>query len=800
MGGTVTTRPDDEELVDALQDLINAKDLDESKRIIDAHVDLLLSDTAEQLLAFLFQRYAGSANALEVLEWNRSLLLRCRTQGIEEAFACLASPPEMPTDLASLLEDLSSPALSLKEMPRRVEICQKALSLIGRYQHPELWAVLKNEMGNSLSQNPMGVRAENLEQAIFHILQALEVYTREAFPERWAMTQNNLAIAYRERIRGERAGNLEQAIFHYQQALVVRTKQAFPADHRQTQRNLGNLYFDERDWSPALSAYQSAIATGDDLLASAYTEAGRQAEVGENARLFVRASFCLLQNHQYADALLVLERGKTRLLSEALALADLDARSLPEQHRNQLLTARQAVKTLEALIRQNPDLGGHGDRQGRSLVAQLQEKRAELLAVIAAIRQDHPDFMPAGLELPEILALIPSEGALVAPLFTTQGSAVFIIPHGETEVTTAHVIRLDDFKEEHLNTLLSGSEEQPGWLHAYEAYYKTRHLKNWQDAIESLTQRLWQALIDPIHQRLLELNVRRVLLLPSGGLQLLPLHAAWRNNEDGRKRALLDDYEITFAPSAYALDVANRRAKARSAIAAPGQKALVAGINDYPPPNRLVNAVPEAKAVAHILGTEPLLDAAATKSAVKSGTAGAAYLHLSCHGSFNWPNPMDSALYLANDESLKLSEIISELDLRSSLLVTLSACETGISEVRQSPDEYLGLPAGFLQAGAPAIVSSLWTVDDRSTALLMERFYRNHIKLRLSGPAALQEAQLWLRGATRKELGDYYKAFIRMSAEEAFEAFISISGAPDDRPYENPFYWAAFTFNGPNQQ
>jgi CHAT domain-containing protein len=37
---------------------------------------------------------------------------------------------------------------------------------------------------------------------------------------------------------------------------------------------------------------------------------------------------------------------------------------------------------------------------------------------------------------------------------------------------------------------------------------------------------------------------------------------------------------------------------------------------------------------------------------------------------------------------------------------------------------------------------------------------------------------------------------MRMSAEEAFEAFMSISGAPDDHPYENPFYWAAFTFNG----
>lgn len=58
-------------------------------------------------------------------------------------------------------------------------------------------------------------------------------------------------------------------------------------------------------------------------------------------------------------------------------------------------------------------------------------------------------------------------------------------------------------------------------------------------------------------------------------------------------------------------------------------------------------------------------------------------------------------------------------------LVTLSACETGITDIRQSPDEFLGLQAGLLQAGAPTVVSTLWPVDDLSTMLLMERFYQN---------------------------------------------------------------------------
>ena len=160
----------------------------------------------------------------------------------------------------------------------------------------------------------------------------------------------------------------------------------------------------------------------------------------------------------------------------------------------------------------------------------------------------------------------------------------------------------------------------------------------------SLTKRLWQALIEPVHQRLSALNVKRVLLLPSGGLQLLPLHAAWFRDEDGQKRALLDDYEITYAPSAYALDIAIRRATKRRATERKDHKALVVGINDYKNLSQLFNAVPEAEAIARVLGVKPLLNDAATTSSAKSGAAGTAYLHLSCHGSFNWKNPMDSAL------------------------------------------------------------------------------------------------------------------------------------------------------------
>jgi CHAT domain len=51
------------------------------------------------------------------------------------------------------------------------------------------------------------------------------------------------------------------------------------------------------------------------------------------------------------------------------------------------------------------------------------------------------------------------------------------------------------------------------------------------------------------------------------------------------------------------------------------------------------------------------------------------------------------------------------------------ACETGLYDIARNPDEFIGLPATFMQIGATRLLASLWQVDDLATALLMARFY-----------------------------------------------------------------------------
>ena len=181
------------------------------------------------------------------------------------------------------------------------------------------------------------------------------------------------------------------------------------------------------------------------------------------------------------------------------------------------------------------------------------------------------------------------------------------------------------------------------------------------------------------------------------------------------------------------------------------------------------------------------------------------YVHFSSHGSYNWNEPTASGIYLADDR-LTLAELQQGIvDLSSVRLVTLSACETGISDVIMgSPNEYVGVPAGFLVAGVPCVVCSLWAVPNLSTALLMERFYRNHLTHGMDFVAALCEAQVWIRKLKVGEVAAYSEQWYQQSTWEEkrsllhymrYYRYIS-EKYPNWHPFEHPYYWAAFTVNG----
>ena len=92
-------------------------------------------------------------------------------------------------------------------------------------------------------------------------------------------------------------------------------------------------------------------------------------------------------------------------------------------------------------------------------------------------------------------------------------------------------------------------------------------------------------------------------------------------------------------------------------------------------------------------------------------------------------------------------------------LVVLSGCRTALGrEVRG--EGLVGLTRAFFQAGAHRALVSLWKVEDRATAALMERFYSGLFKDGLPTAAALRQAQLEMHREPRTEHPYWWAAFI----------------------------------------
>lgn len=236
----------------------------------------------------------------------------------------------------------------------------------------------------------------------------------------------------------------------------------------------------------------------------------------------------------------------------------------------------------------------------------------------------------------------------------------------------------------------------------------------------------------------------RLVVVPHRALHYVPFNAL----HDGLGW-LMHRHEITVAPSAGVW----RACAARGAASFVG--AAVVGVGGA----NLPHVALELAAVARVFGNGAtvLADRAADRQAIRAALAGTDVLHLACHGEFRADSPYFSSLTLG-DGPFTLRDAAA-LPLAATSLVTLSACEAGRSRVAAG-DELLGLLRGFLMAGVPTVVATLWTIDDAATAELMENFYARLVDT--GRPAAAMRA--------------------------------AQQGLAERWPH--PFYWGAFTVYG----
>ena len=684
-----------------------------------------------------------------------------------------------------------------ENLEKAIAYHQEALKVYTFEDFPNKWAMTQDNLATAYRNRIRGDKAENLEKAIATYNEALKVYTFEAFPEDWAMTQNNLAIAYSDRIRGEKADNLERAITSYHNALKIDTKENDPLNCLQTARNLANLHYSEEQWQPATEAYNTAIEAVENARLEALNPQSRQEVLSNAIGVFHRIVQAHLNLNQPEKALEYIERSKGRNLVELITQKNLHPQGVSQEIIAQLNELKQRVVNEQIRLQHQSINQNLMSRDNLTPYVQdhsyLKEYQQDLDNFIAREIKDPLFSLTQKVEpivFTEIQALTDAETCLLQWYITREKILTFVVSaEGEVKVWQS--------SEDDINQLFDTINNY------LQLYYSENGKQEWKNQLSNLLQTFADILHINDILALIPDTCQRLIIIPHVYLHILPIHAFPIN----KNQILQDKYNIQYAPSCQILQKISQTSHNSDfnklfAIQNPTKDLFYTDLE--------VN-------ILSTFFTEPQVIAQdnATKNAVLphlKSSDNHCY-HFSCHGGFNPANPLESALFLANKESLTLGEIF-ELRLNKCRLITLSACETGMIDINSISDEYIGLPSGFLFAGSPSVVSSLWTVNDLSTSFLMIKLYEILFdeNQQVSVPVALKTAQNWLQNLTVQEylnqLDSCLKIVKSMQQKLTSKEFNRLMDMIEDEQirikgfelnyklFNNPFYWAAFTASG----
>ena len=302
-------------------------------------------------------------------------------------------------------------------------------------------------------------------------------------------------------------------------------------------------------------------------------------------------------------------------------------------------------------------------------------------------------------------------------------------------------------------------------------------------------QALYQLLVAPIADDLRQAGAKTLMVDLDDMLRYLPFAALY----DG-KNYLVESMSVVMVTEAVR-DKLGKTARADWSVWGLGITKAGPGYDALPYADVELNGIAGRKG---ILAGKVMLDTAFTEGSLRDGLdQDFPVIHIASHFQFTPGSMDDSFLLLGDGKHLTLSEIKTKLNFNSVELLTLSACETALGDDSTSHHgvEVEGLGAIAQQAGAKAVLATLWPVADASTAALMRALYQAHKVDHLDKADALRQAQLaLLRGSAAVEVSnDAQRGLARMSGGAAAGGNFK---ADPNAPYAHPFYWAPFILMG----
>ena len=299
------------------------------------------------------------------------------------------------------------------------------------------------------------------------------------------------------------------------------------------------------------------------------------------------------------------------------------------------------------------------------------------------------------------------------------------------------VLKLPNQILRHYATKISNTEVETT-LQQLQQYLKEPDRTN---DVRKLSARVYSWLIQPLEAELDKTQLKKLVFVLDGALRNIPMAVLYDNKQ---QKYLLEKYAIALTPSLQLLEPNSlQREKLNVLVAGLDQKREVEG-QEFP---ELKNARLELKQIqSEVPKSKEIFNHNFTKTNIQNQLNSTPFsvVHMATHGQFS--SNLEETFILTWDRLLKIVDLDnlirnSNSDSSNAIeLLVLSACETAAGDNRAA----LGLAGIAVRAGARSTLATLWSVDDRSAAALMNEFYKQLADRNLTKAEALQRAQLSL--------------------------------------------------------
>jgi CHAT domain-containing protein/Tol biopolymer transport system component len=479
------------------------------------------------------------------------------------------------------------------------------------------------------------------------------------------------------------------------------------------------------DTAAAVESYGQAIDTVEGLRAEIRLDQLKDGFLANKMELYAGMVGLLVDLNRGDEAFAVAERSRARNLIDILG--------------RQRLSLGGAVDQ-ELYDRQNRLKGQIQEQEALALQASRPQDRAMYGQALERLRADYQDLL---LEIerrrPDLLALVKVVPVSLAEVRQQLEPGVVLLSYYQLPDRLLCWRLARD--EARLFVLPTPARELSEGIAAYR-----RMLQN-LEPLEKTSRELYDRLLAQPLAGLGE--VKALGIVPHGSLHYL----AFATLSDGRDY-LVDRQQLFHLPAASVLryTLSRRQAVKNLRVLAIGNPDLGNRSLDLPFAEREAGTLrwnyPEVTTLTRERATE---------SWVREHIGEFGIIHLASHGEFDPVNPLFSAIRLTPDlraDGRLQAEEIFGLNVTADLVV-LSACQTGLGDIRGG-DDVVGMNRAFIFAGTHSLLSSLWRVSDVSTAILMKQFYREYTRGDKAG--SLRRAMLHVKN--RYPHPGYWGAFV----------------------------------------